>query len=191
MPPKGKGNSKSAAAAAVVGGGGGRGSGRGGKGKGEVKKSIVTKGNGKGNVIASSESNDVHTGGRINNFAAGEDRAAKIRKVKHVESHRKGDDRIVRAILAPAVVCAVIELSSVIFRSQSELLLLHFLLGQMMAATLRRDMAPLKNHRSLLRSLSSDEQGDDNEAILSMLTVHSLLLMVTNFYLPRSFLINL
>ena len=182
MPPKGKGNSKSAAAAAVVGGGG-RGSGRGGKGKGEVKTSIVTKGNGKGNVIGSKaehpsyESNEVHTGARINTFAAGEDRAAKIRKMKHVvESHRKGDDRIVRAILAPARgVCG--HRAQLRYLQVPERVVTDALFTRTDDGSDFEEGHGASQEPSLLRSLSSDEQGDDNEAILSMLTVHSLLLM--------------
>jgi len=183
MPPKQLQQNKptkqqTSAPALAPGGGRSQGSGRGqGKGNG--------KGNGKGYNAEnpSSESSGVCTSDRRDIVVvANEDRAAKVRKIKHcIQSHRKGDDIIARALLAPTR-GATGDRVQLRYLQVAEDVVTNAIFPHDDASESSEVQGMSSQASSLLSSsVSSGKRADDSEALLSILTVQSVMLMVNKF----------
>ncbi len=192
MPPKqlqqNKPTKQQASAPALAPGGcRSQGSGRGqGKGNG--------KGNGKGYNAEnpSSESSGVSTSDRRDIVVvANEDLAAKVRKIKHcIQSHRKGDDIIARALLAPTR-GAPGDRVKLRYLQVAEDVVTNAIFPHDDESESSEVQGMSSQASSLLSSISSGIRGEDSEALLSISTVQSVMLMVSyvclhTFYLQFS-----
>ena len=160
------------AAAPLRGGGGGRGQGGRGKGNGNGKS------NGKGYDVASSSA---PTSDRRDIVVGNEDRAAKVRKIKHgVQTHRSGDDRIARALLAPTRGAGG-DRVQLRYLQVAEDVVTNALFPNEDVSETSEGQGISPQSSSLLSSVSSGKRGDDTESVLSVLTVQSVMLMVKKF----------